>query len=583
MTSAAMPPSFSAPTKTNKSSQNETEPRRRFHWVQIVELLLLLLITVTGSFIRLFELTSIGLSHFDAGIYAQSGLWPWTGSFHFQQGYYSPPLYPGLIGVVNLLVGAPTDWSGALLSAVAGTLLIPVCWWIGRSWFSPTAGWMAALFVALDGFHIVFSRVGLTDELFTLLFISGLACTFVGVTKGGWLRILTAGMLVGLAWSTKYNGFLPIPLAAGFLVHPQFGARIVRLIFISLIAGLMYLPWALWFHVQHGYQNLIEHQRGYVQGWPGIVPNWGEFLHDMDIVSPPVLGICLFLVMAASIRRANPTGLMTLGLIALIGSGLEVIGWPWMVWIPAAFLGAWFGVPKESRFGFLWMLGGLLILPAIYMPYLRLWLPTETVILLLAAGGFTQILIRFRVSADDPSVSNQVLTTRLNYSLLGILALYLGLASLTTGRITFWLENAYRPHAGYRGILPEFERSRLANDRTKKGRVFALSPPPLHYLLMTNGYEVHPLSTDSSLSLYELQPDDLLIMVEVMVDWPRSSLASQALRQTDAVVNLIVDPDIITLLDEYHGGSFREELPYFQQLFHVWGFQLRNGRPVEKP
>lgn len=583
MTLASDPHSPPTSPRASSKSQNDSAiPRRWESWKFKAELVLLILLTSTGAAIRLGGLTSIGLSHFDAGIYAQSGLWPWTGAFHFQQGFYSPPLYPGLMGVVNLLVGGPTEWSGAFISALAGTLLIPVCWWIGRSWFGPTAGWMVALFTTLDGLHIVFSRVGLTDELFTLLFMAGLACSISAVTKGGWARIFGAGLLVGLAWNTKYNGFLPLALSAGFLIHPKVATRVGRLASISLIAGLVYLPWALWFHVQHGYRTLIEHQRGYVQGWTGIVPNWREFLHDMDVVSPPILGISLFLIMAASLRRASPNGLMTLGIIALIGTGLEVIGWPWMLWIPAAFLGAWFGVPSESRIGFLWMLGGLLLLPAIYMPYLRLWLPTETVLVLLASGGFARTLAMPDLVGDSFPVPRRRLATKLALFLFIILFVYTLLPGMSAQRFRFWIENSYRPHAGYRAFWsPDtFSGTPVDWDEILKtdGRIFTLIRPPLMYELsppMGPQERLLPLAGDP-LNLREMNRSDLLLVDRAYLDTPSfRPTFDAAMGELIPTIDGPIDPDMVTILDDYHGTTLRTELPNFLQTYRFFLFRPR--------
>ena len=117
-------------------------------------------------------------------------------------------------------------------------------------------------------------------------------------------------------------GFLPLGAGAGFLADKQFVVRSIRLFLVSFLSLLLYLPWALWFHVEHGDLSLVEHQRGYFQGMKGIPSNWGEYLHDMDIVAFPSLGIGLIAFMLAN-RRGKGGGLLALSILGLIASAVE--------------------------------------------------------------------------------------------------------------------------------------------------------------------------------------------------------------------------------------------------------------------
>ena len=585
-TEPGRPTDNAAPSAGPRSYQNDSSlPLKTAGLIIELEIGIVILVTLLGAGIRFWGITQMGMSHFDAGIYAQSGLWPWTGAFHFQQGYYSPPLYPLLIGVVNFLAGGPVDWAGTLISVLAGTALIPVCWWTGRSWFGPGAGLLTAFLVSIDGLQIIFSRVGLTDELFTLFFVAGLAAVRSAIDHGGWRRILLTGLLVGLAWNTKYNGFLPLALGAGFLFDHPFVRRATRLALTSLVSLTLYLPWALWFHVEHGYQTLIAHQRGYFHGLTGAAGNWAEFLHDMDIVATPTLGIGIILLLLTTARSIRGWGLLALAILGLIASAIELFGWPWMIWLPLAYFGAWRAEKWSRRFGFIWILTWLLILPALYTPYLRLWLPTEAVVLLLASAG----LVELADLKGCPSNAESRQDGRLIQWLPVTIGLFLVLFLLPLGasaRFRFWLETSYRPHEGYKQKgLEHINYEFLSFEGI---HVFSLARPPLNYLLQRSLEELRSLKNPSTkemfvlsgdpLNLNEIGPDSVLVVDRTLLDTPSfQSTFDAAMGRMNHQVLGPIDPDVVTLLDDYHGANLRRDLPSFLQTYRVFLFRPKSG------
>jgi 4-amino-4-deoxy-L-arabinose transferase-like glycosyltransferase len=67
---------------------------------------------------------------------------------------------------------------------------------------------MAALGLALSDFLVLYSRTALTDVLFVTLFVTALAAfTLAETRKSTWWAVL-AGAATGLAWNTKYHGWL---------------------------------------------------------------------------------------------------------------------------------------------------------------------------------------------------------------------------------------------------------------------------------------------------------------------------------------------------------------------------------------
>lgn len=293
-------------------------------------------------------LATNGLSHFDEGVYAISALWPWTGQFEPSQGFFSPPFYPWIVGCLGALCPQGEtilgDQAFAQVNALFGTLSVVWVWRIARSDGGAVAGVLAGLLFAIDPLQIWFSKIGITDTVFCSLFLLSFFLVREGMARGGKWAVL-AGIAVGFTWNTKYNGFLPLALGMGF-AQGSLRTSIHRISLITSISLLLYLPWAAWFHVKQGYASLLEHQRGYVVGVGGI-----------------------------------PAG---------IASGLE--GWthlagcqPFLV-LPLAALGLAF-LPPDRRLGWGWTTLVMALLPAIYTPYLRLWLPTQALLLVLAAGG----------------------------------------------------------------------------------------------------------------------------------------------------------------------------------------------------
>lgn len=399
-----------------------------------IEYLLVVLAIGTGAILRAYCFQDLGLSHFDEGIYAISGLWPYTGRFEPNQGYYSPPVFPTLVGLSYLLVGRPVDWAVPAVSLVFSVLTIPLAWWIGRCWWRPAAGVAAAWLVAVDGMQIAFARIGLTDAAFTfgmLLSLYLVRKALQADESGGNRsqqsesqsasaaptgnrhillrtigRLLAAGLAVGFTWNIKYNGFLPLWLALGFVFGPGWRRRLTRFVFIGFVALFCYLPWAVTFHVKHGYATLLSHQRGYLAGLEAVIPNFMSagvainwFTTSLSAAVVLVTGIAVArCVYGPAIRPAVAAAMFMLCGAALpfclifVVSGCDPILRAWGARTSAGATHA----AEDTRHGQnaiwqTWMLIFLVSLPGLYTFYLRLWLPTQTLCLLLAAAGLVTL------------------------------------------------------------------------------------------------------------------------------------------------------------------------------------------------
>lgn len=512
-------------------------------------------ILAVACFVRLARIHECGLSHFDAGVYAQSGLYPWTGVFHFQQGYFSPPLFPILIGLTNLTLGGPTDWSGVLVSGVASGLTVLVAWRLARDIWNPLAGVLAAILIAASGFQIVFARVGLTDALFTLLVLAGLMTCRSAVTYGGWHRILAAGVLVGFVCNTKYNGFVPILLSLGFLLGPGAIRGGKRLTLVAILAAILYVPWAYWFHVEHGYGSLVQHQRGYWLGLTYVTNNIDVMSKQVDVVATPSLGLVLMVATVFLFLRLLWIPATFILATLVLTSTIEMYKWPYLVWAAFALIGC-LGAPNfRDKYGLAWGLVVLVVLPAAYTPYLRLWLPTDAFLCVLAAGGVATF-VGFSTRIFNPSPYTATQAAAACFAILAAISTMV--VPWSSHRAQFWWREVWPPRAGYRESAAS-----IAAKKTQHNVVltFTMCRWPLNYYLLQKGMDVRPLS-GGPWNLGELGRNDVLVTDRAVGDTPSFlSTFQSAKRLLPSETFDAVDPDMPTLIDDYPWRGVGENSP----------------------
>jgi hypothetical protein len=97
-----------------------------------------------------------------------------------------------------------------LPSLIASMASIALVYALGRELYGEMVGLLAALFLALSPFDILFASTAFTDPLMTALALGALLCASRG-------RMLRSGMLLGLSAATKQQGifFLPLVVALG--------------------------------------------------------------------------------------------------------------------------------------------------------------------------------------------------------------------------------------------------------------------------------------------------------------------------------------------------------------------------------
>ncbi len=240
-----------------------------------VELIAVLVLCLIAAGLRVAFPSRMAVEHFDEGVYASNLLCPDAGYRYPDWQLYAPSLQPALIEWSIIAFGT-ANWVPMLPSLVFGTLTIPLLWWVGRSWFGPAAGLAAATLAALSDYHILFSRSALTDV--TLGFWLLLAVFFFenAFRTLNPARAVIAGVVTGLAWWTKYNGWLPLAislsgLAAWSLFTPRDERRFGRRLFLWGLAAVIALAaWSpYWWSLPHGYAEIAQNHRQYFVGFAG--------------------------------------------------------------------------------------------------------------------------------------------------------------------------------------------------------------------------------------------------------------------------------------------------------------------------
>ena len=266
---------------------------------QRLEWLLIGALTFIGGCLRLWSFGRLGLTHFDEGIYAASGIWSLSpnGLSSLDPGVisYAPPGFPILVGIAYSLLGV-ADSSAIFVSIVVGTLTIPLMAWLGRGLLGPGGGVAAATFAALALVHVAFSRKALTDVSFlaTWIFAIGLGSRFL--ERPSLLRGIAMGIAVGLAQNFKYNGWIAgvIVLIAAILGlildreerKPARSGRVFGFGCVgAIVAALMYLPWYRFVEGHGGYAALLAHQRSYTGGFSSWFPHLTQQMVQVHVLT----------------------------------------------------------------------------------------------------------------------------------------------------------------------------------------------------------------------------------------------------------------------------------------------------------
>ncbi len=396
-----------------------------------LELTAAIILTLLAAGLRLAHLDRVAIEHFDEGVYAANFYAARIEDSFPDRHLYAPPLLPLLIEYSIVLGGGlhAAMW----VNLAAGILLTPVLWWVGRSWFGPVAGLSAAALCAFSDVHLLYSRTALTDPLLTLLLVLSVYMIWRSICQGGIISSVLSGLLVGAAWWTKYNGWLPLAIAvAGFVawllwgVLPQSfaddeplsrnkrrrddGSRLgradlvkvlgPRLLIICVVSVACWVPYVWNLQETGGYSAVAANHARYVVGLAGWVPSFVAQASSLRLLEGPLTttgilvlaALCGWFTLRPFDRRSGvlllAAGFVSAAVTAWLGSASVLLAAG--IWGLKQVIAARSAVSREkltdsasiasseSNLG-AWMLSawfvGLLVTTPLYHPYSRLSLP----------------------------------------------------------------------------------------------------------------------------------------------------------------------------------------------------------------
>ncbi len=307
------------------------------------ELWVIVIVTLLAGTLRFAFPSGMAIEHFDEGVYASNLLFPDAGFQYPDRHLYAPSLVPALIEW-SIIAFGDKGIAPMLPSLLFGTLTIPLIWWVGRQWFGPFAGIAAATLLSFSDFHIAFSRSALTDVplcFWLLLAVYLFERAFRDLSRPA---AIAAGVITGLAWWTKYNGWLPLAISlSGLMAWSLFARRderqfLRRLSLWAISAATAIAIWSPYLlTLPHGYAEVARNHSQYLVGFSGWTTGLNRQLKAMMSFNSPVswcglavlvVGWQLFDRESTMLRRliANKVRSIAVSVVALALSAIALVG-----------------------------------------------------------------------------------------------------------------------------------------------------------------------------------------------------------------------------------------------------------------
>lgn len=413
----------------------------RYEWVAVATLLVL------GIGFRLAFPDRMAVEHFDEGVYATNIWFDSTVGYEYpKRRFYAPPLLPALIEwsiiiehLTTAPAGAPVTPSNLATMApslLAGCLTLVAIWWTARTWFSPPAGLAALALATFSDFHALYSRAALSEALLVLFLILSLHAIRQALAGKNFVYVFAAGLLTGLAWWTKYNGWLPLAIGfaavgLGVVLDQQQRARVgtsaLRWIGIVCIACAVWSPFLWSIQRLGGYAAIAANHKQYMVGINGWLAScWQQYANLLRLDGlATCVGVAVAVIVAALATRSASGGsllkrspwacvaaaLVSASIAAWVGSFAVLFA------LSLVFLGAeyrWLrgsSGQKDMPRTFSWQLAavwviGLFLVTPLYHPYPRLALPWICGLCATGAAGVNKLLRMNFFRASDVSRSN---------------------------------------------------------------------------------------------------------------------------------------------------------------------------------
>lgn len=249
------------------------------------ELILVAILLIVSCCLRWWHLDREAIDHFDEGVYS-SVLWydEQTGQSYPAREFYAPPALPFCIWLSSWIPGL-SDQAPLIPALVFGSLTPLVFWLTARRWFGVPAGLFALSVCGLSEFHILYSRMAMTDVPALFWIVLSVSLGVEAVSSGCVKLAAASGICCGIAWWFKYTGWLPIAiLTSGSCVWWLWVGRkatsvvqvVKSLAIISATAIAVFAPWLWQLQSVGGYSAISQHHSGFMSGWKGWSQHLGE-------------------------------------------------------------------------------------------------------------------------------------------------------------------------------------------------------------------------------------------------------------------------------------------------------------------
>jgi dolichyl-phosphate-mannose-protein mannosyltransferase len=321
-------------------------------------LLLLSAVFVAGVALRLVAFSHSAVEHFDEGVYASNIYFGPPDYAYPLQRFYAPSFLPALIES-GMILQLPANVAAILPSFLAGCGTVIALWWFGRSWFGPGAGLTAAGLAAFSDSQVLFSTAALTDELLVLWLVLAVDAAARSLRCGDFKWATVAGIYTGLAWWTKYNGWLPLAIeAAGIFllvcISPRQRQRLNGCLgcfaVTTLVAAAVWSPYFFSLQSQGGYAPIADNHAKYFVGLAGWLDSASRQLANQQVLASWQTAIGIFVAVSLPAvlpgsrieQRLLQCGIAAgLCVTALVGTSFPVLTAVSCVGLLAEILAAW--------------------------------------------------------------------------------------------------------------------------------------------------------------------------------------------------------------------------------------------------
>lgn len=231
-----------------------------------VEFAILLLILIVASFMRLYRIgdymTFLGDEGRDVIIvrrFLKEGDIMLIGPGTSIGNMYLGPLYYYLMAPALLLAGY-SPVGPAVMVALFGIATVALLWWVGRSWFSPLAGLLAAAAYSIAPTVVIYSRSSWNPNIMPFFALLAVWSIWKFTYEKNYKWIIVCFISVAFALQSHYLGLilgpvLAVPWVLALLWNKKDWKRIIGMTILGFLTFALLMSPLVIFDIRHGFRN----------------------------------------------------------------------------------------------------------------------------------------------------------------------------------------------------------------------------------------------------------------------------------------------------------------------------------------